>query len=240
MGGPVQGSEAAYPPSVSGREEPADRAEGEASGVTTAGTVEDDVLHPDRHLTGQSEKQRAVVDGAPASERSKQEQNDEFVAWFQDRGQELLIRSAQLVSGRDWEDAAAAGAMRVYEQFGKPEVRERIKSKPGYVYTIVRNKYLDYIKVPSRHNAMEQPLPEGDTKGVGGLVAAGDDPGWEVRHAVNLLDQEERELVFLRYFMGLSLSETARNMGLKRSQAERLHKTALEDLRLLLTPEEEG
>lgn len=250
MGGSLKDPEASYPSSGGGGQEPA-VAEGVAAGAASPAVADQqvDAAEDDEYLVAATEsspeRRRGADEAPPMSEgldmSNRQYLDDDFSAWFENPGSQLLLKASHSICGRFGlgEDMAMQSALRIYPQWGDPEKRALFKTNRGYLYQTVRNTFLDYRRNPSRVNEHERELPGEDDRGFWKSVA-GDDAGWEVRLAVQLLNHQERELVFLHYFLRLSLSETARQMNLERRDAVRLRKNALDSLREILGPEEEG
>lgn len=165
--------------------------------------------------------------------------NDDFAEWFSDGGSGLLLRSAHSVCGRHiYEDIASEAAVTIYRQWGDPRKRHLFKTQNGYVFQVVRNTFLSHLRKAGNRPELHQELPgEGDHAF---WMRLSEDPGHEVRQAILLLDADEAEVVFIRYFLNLTLSATARDMGIKRSEAEKLHNKALDELRRVLGPEGAG
>jgi RNA polymerase sigma factor (sigma-70 family) len=165
--------------------------------------------------------------------------NDDFAGWFSEGGSDLLLRSAHSLCGRHiYEDIAFEAAATIYRQWGDPRKRHLFKTQTGYVFQVVRNTFLSHLRKAGNRPGLHQELPGEENRAFWKKVA--EDPGYEVRQAILLLDPDEAELVFIRYFLNLTLSATARDLGLKRSAAEKLHNKALDELRDILGPEGAG
>ena len=173
-------------------------------------------------------------DGRPSTEL-----NQDFATWFEDVGSDLLLRCAHSVCGRElFEDIAFEAAGKIYEQWADPRKRQLFTTHNGYVYQVVRYAFLSYRRKAANRPELHDELPgEADSAF---WSRAGRDSGFEVRQALLFLDDEKAELVFLRYFLNLTLSATAREMGRKRGEAEKLHKQALAELKEILGPEGAG
>ena len=239
MGGSFDGLGADYRPEAVGGRRPA-AAEGDvtkrvnmASGIDHVGVVAPEVdarvLFPEQRL--------AVAEAATTSEDpgcSRQDLDDDFSGWFREPGKGLIIKAAHSVCGRLWEDMAFESAMKIYRQWPDPRKRKLFKTTRWYVYKTVKNVFLDYLKKDSRRGGPECELPgEEDTPEFWRRLAL-TDPGWEVRLAVQRLADDEGVLIFLRYWGRMSLSAVAREMHITRGKAERLHKKALDDLKVML------
>jgi DNA-directed RNA polymerase specialized sigma24 family protein len=196
---------------------------------------------PEALVVGRCPEQRRAADEAVPAPRvlSHAELNDDFAVWFSDAGSDLLLRSAHSVCGRHlYEDIAFEAAGNIYRQWGDPRKRHLFKTQSGYVFQLVRNTFLSYRRKAANRPELHQELPGEEDTAFWHRI--GEDPGCEVRQALLLLDQEMAEIVFMRYFLNLTLSATAREMGLQRSEAEKIHNQALDTLRQILGPEEEA
>ncbi len=164
---------------------------------------------------------------------------DDYAYWFTDHGNRVLHAAGHKIAGRDGTELAADAAVKCYEQWPDPRKRELFKESPRYAYRVVRNLYLDQLKASYHRKEVRAGLPghlsleERST----GTVWDRDlraDPDWEVRLAVNSLDPEESELIFLIYWLRMSRVKAAECMGVTRRQADRLHQSAMGELRTLL------
>jgi RNA polymerase sigma factor (sigma-70 family) len=122
------------------------------------------------------------------------------------------------------EDIAQEAAVKVFKAWPDDETRDKILTVPGHVRTIVYHCFLDHIKVPSRTNYREAELDiERHDRGDDGIDN-------DLRMAVLSLDSDEREMIILRYYRGLTTKEAGSQLGLSPSQAYRLHDKALANL----------
>ena len=137
-----------------------------------------------------------------------------------------------------YEDIAFEAAGKIYRQWGDARKRHLFKTRTGYVFQVVRNTFLSHLCKAGNRPELHRELPGEEDRAFWKKVA--EDPGYEVRQAILLLDREEAELVFIRYFLNLTLSATARKMGLERSEAVKVRNKALGELRRMLGPEGAG
>lgn len=100
-----------------------------------------------------------------------------------------------------------------------------------WIYQITRFTLIDYL----RTNRPSEPLSE--------TLAAGEDLAEDylkketlerLAAALNTLDREERDVIVLRYYEGLTLTEIARSTGISYGMVKVKHKKALDRLRLAL------
>jgi RNA polymerase sigma factor (sigma-70 family) len=171
---------------------------------------------------------------------SQQDLDEEFVVWLREHTTELLAYGRMFAGRSMGEDMAQEAAIKIYKAWSDPAKREKCKSTPVYVQRIVKNAYLDYRKVRSRTNELETELPEEPVGDV--WVARSDDVelSWELTDALLELSDEERTLIFYRYYRGMKIGAAGRMLGLSASRSSELHKRALAQLRQLVSKEEDN
>lgn len=149
----------------------------------------------------------------------------EFETWFRTFAGQLL-RQAYFYTREPKlaEDIAQDTAVKVFKAWADEETRGKILTQPGYVRAIVFHCFLDHIKVPSRTNRGEVELD----------INRHDQPSSEIDHdlhkAVLGLDDDERDMIILRYYNDLTTKEAGNQLGRSPSQAYRLHDKALAHL----------
>ncbi|MGW0501454.1 RNA polymerase sigma factor [Micromonospora sp. NPDC003241] len=146
------------------------------------------------------------------------------------------MRAGHSICGREGYRIACDAAVKIWARWPDEHMRKSFTTSPRYIYRLVRNLFLDDLRLSHSQHERTAGLPGGSEDGIW-EDGAGADPGWEVRHAINLLDQEKAELIFLLYWLRMKLSEASRHMGVTRSKAERLHNSAISELRCLLREE---
>jgi RNA polymerase sigma factor (sigma-70 family) len=151
-------------------------------------------------------------------------------AWLRDN-RDRLLRYAHF---HTWdadlaEDVAQDAAMKIFRSWADDELRRRITTSRGYVFTIVKNSFIDFRKVRSRTNEFEDELTDEEPHEA---TVPHDDPesGWAVRAAIRRLDDDERDLLFLTYYEDLKVKEAGQLLGLTEAQAYRLHERAKRNL----------
>jgi DNA-directed RNA polymerase specialized sigma24 family protein len=166
---------------------------------------------------------------------------DDYVHWFTTDGNRVLRAAGHSIAGRGGNELGADAAVKCYEQWPDPRKRELFKGSPRYCYQVVRNLFLDQNKTSYSRNEIRAGLPghlspeEGSTGTVWDKANGdGADPDWEVRFAVNSLGDEKSELIFLVYWLRMSRVKAAEAMGITRRQADRIHESAMGELRALL------
>lgn len=119
-----------------------------------------------------------------------------------------------------------------------------------WLYTIARNVSIDALRKAShrRHQSLDAPRGGRDGDGEGRALiekVAGDSPDGErhaqaeeitrrVRHAVEQLSDEQREVFVMRQFQGMPFKEIAAVVGVSENTAKSRMRYALENLRLAL------
>jgi DNA-directed RNA polymerase specialized sigma24 family protein len=213
-----------------------------------AGGQQSDPVNDQVDATGVSPERRRADDEPALTWRDLDEGQrkiltDEFTDWFEGDAESIFLKAGHSLCGREGTELACNAVVKVYEQWPDPRKRELFKGTPQYIYQTTRNLYRDNLK--SSYKRREQPfgLPgqaEDENNETNPIWEKRDvvDPGWEVRLAINALNAEKSELIFLIYWLRMSRTKAAEHMGLSRGQGERLHRSAMEELRVLL--DEEG
>lgn len=171
---------------------------------------------------------------------SQQDLDDEFVAWLHEHKAELLAHGRMFAGSSMGEDMAHEAALKIHKTWSDPAKREKCKSNPRYVQKIVKNAYLDYRKVHSRTNELETELPAEDTGDARMMRVDDVESSWELTDALLALSDEERTLIFYRYYQGMTIKQAGHVLGLTRSRSYTLHEQALEKLRQLVSEEEDN
>ncbi|MBI2912993.1 MAG: sigma-70 family RNA polymerase sigma factor [Chloroflexi bacterium] len=123
---------------------------------------------------------------------------------------------------------------------------EALKSIDGYasrgrpllawLYTIARNVVNYHYRSTFRRGAKQTLGESGESKALSGAA----DPaslaeGWDLRAAVDRLSADQREVVLLRYFVGLTTPQVARVLGKQERAVYSLQARAVKALRRHLT-----
>lgn len=100
-----------------------------------------------------------------------------------------------------------------------------------WIYQITRFTLIDYLRTrhPTEPLAEESPAAEDFTEN---LIKK--ETLERLAAALNQLPQEERDIIVLRYYEGLTLTEIARSTGISYGMVKVKHKKALDRLRLAL------
>ena len=154
--------------------------------------------------------------------------------------QDIAFRTAYLVT-RSEEDARDATQDGFVKAFRALDRFDRTKPLQPWLLRIVANEARNRTRSARRRTALELRVarePSGDAApSPEGEVVAGD----ARRHlldAVNRLPEEQRLVVALRYFAGLSEEETAAALGVRTGTAKSRHSRALARLRELMEPDD--
>jgi RNA polymerase sigma factor (sigma-70 family) len=157
----------------------------------------------------------------------------DFEPWFRRSAGEILRQAYFCTRDQVFaEDIAQEVAIKAYKAWANEEIRDKILTQPGYVRAMVKNAFLDHIKVPSRTNLGEVELEVERHSGPGTEV------NQDLRLAVLSLEDDEFHMIIFRYYHDLTISEAGARLGLSASQAFRLHGKALAHLAGLLKERE--
>ena len=153
----------------------------------------------------------------------------DFETWFRTSAGRLLRQAYYFTRDPELaEDIAQDAAVKVFKAWPDEETRGKILTQPGYVRAIVYHCFLDHIKVPSRTNRREAGLD----------IERHDRSDREIDHdlrtAVLGLADDERDMIILRYYNGLTIREAGNQLRLSPARAYRLHDKALASLAGLL------
>ncbi|WP_410673183.1 sigma-70 family RNA polymerase sigma factor [Amycolatopsis sp. cmx-4-68] len=142
-------------------------------------------------------------------------------------------------SKQDAEDLAHEVCVRLLTT--QPSLPTSIDKVKAYLRQCVKNAAISSGRIArSRSNKAESPIPEGDSSKLFGVddrmehVAS----RMDLRVAIRELDVEDQMLIYLRYYVGLSIKKAAREAtGLTGGKAFRRHQAVLDRLRELLAEE---
>jgi RNA polymerase sigma-70 factor (sigma-E family) len=159
----------------------------------------------------------------------------EFVEYVNAR-RPVLVRTAYLVCG-DWheaEDLVQVALVRLYGAW--PRVR-RDGREDAYVRRIVVNAHLDRLRWRARRREV---LVREPFEPPGREAAKWDEPpaADRLRHALRELPPGRRAVVVLRFYVGLTVEETAGELGLAVGTVKSQCSRALASLRVALTEDE--
>ena len=113
---------------------------------------------------------------------------------------------------------------------------EHLEARPGegvssFLYTVTRNTVVDYcrrrrISVPLEEDLLQQDGPEAEVLSAETLD--------RLAQALRQLPEQERDIVVLHYYSGVSLTDIAGRMSLSYPAVKRSHQSALKKLRVLM------
>jgi RNA polymerase sigma-70 factor (ECF subfamily) len=154
--------------------------------------------------------------------------------WYRRHAARLLLFARQWLPGRaDAEDAVQAGFVKFWRN--KPHASD---SDTPLLYTTVRCAALDLLKRNARRARREERVALEtddvwwDADSLGGKEMAGD-----IRRAMERLSGEQREVIVLRVWGGLSFAEIAATLGENINTVSARYRYALAHLKKLLTKE---
>lgn len=104
-----------------------------------------------------------------------------------------------------------------------PGPRRILKNSRSYLYTIARNKCIDYYR-KKKPEVLDPEAEEADSRSEEKLRSI------EIRELVSCLEEELKDAIILRYFQDLKYREIAEIMGISLSKAKFLVAKALEVL----------
>jgi RNA polymerase sigma factor (sigma-70 family) len=157
----------------------------------------------------------------------------DYEAWFRRSGGEILRQAYFCIRDQALaEDIAQEVAIKAYKAWTKEETRDKILTQPGYVRTMIKNAFLDHIKVPSRTNLGEVELD------IERHSRPDTEMNQDLRLAVLSLEDDEFHMIIFRYYHDLTITEAGARLGLSASQAFRLHSKARAHLARLLNEKE--
>ncbi|MCG5461307.1 hypothetical protein MED01_006165 [Micromonospora sp. MED01] len=160
----------------------------------------------------------------------------DFEQWYHESGKSSLMRAGHSICGRRGSETACDAAVKIWSRWPNTRMRELFKTSPRYVYQLVRRLFLDGLEKSYRRHEQSAGLPEDNDDGVW-EGNSDEESGWEVRQAINRLSKEQAELIFLLYWLRMNLSEASRHLTIPRREAEKLHKSAIANLKELLKEE---
>jgi len=147
----------------------------------------------------------------------------------------LLYRTAYLLCGDSHraEDVVQIALAKLYVAWPRVSRMEQVEA---YARRTVVNAHLDETRRPWRR---ERPAPDTQLDGAvdGADRLAPDDALWQ---ALRALAPGQRRVVVLRHYWGLSVEETARDLGVSTGTVKSQSSAALTRLRGTLTPVTNG
>jgi len=158
----------------------------------------------------------------------------EYETWLRGPDGRSMLRLASWYAGDPElaEEMAQEAAVKVFKAWSDDKMRYLVLNQPGYVSAIVRNCFLDHVRANKARKREVEFDAERHSRATRG-------PDQDLRFAVLSLDDDERDMIILRYYEDLTTKEAGSRLGLPRWQAYRLHDKALAHLARLLGEEED-
>lgn len=160
-----------------------------------------------------------------------------------------FMRSRLTVSVEDVEDLTEDVFVKAFANLSKYQYRPGAGFR-SWLYTIARNLRADYLRATQKR-PVERSLDASPEDGREGYIhefgrplateapAEDVDARLDVAEALAALPVDQRRVVELRHYQGLSLDETARVVGKSGEAVKKLHVRAMEALREALSVESE-
>ncbi len=148
----------------------------------------------------------------------------------------LLFTNGYIHNLNDAEDIAQEALIKLSIKRPKFEHESQLKA---YLFKICRNLSINYLKKHGRMQSMAQEMTENikdDMQEVEGRMEL-EDTKLRMHHAMQSLKQEYREVLYLRYFEGLSAKEAAKIMKCSEKQLTALSYQARQQLKKILEKE---
>ena len=137
----------------------------------------------------------------------------------------------RLNSREDAEDLCSEVVLKVFARLDRYDGEKA--SISTWIFTVARNTLIDHFR--TRHPAEEIPEELADDSAVEeGLLRR--ETLEELAAALQALPEEQRDIVVLRYYRGMTLQDIAKRMGLSYGVTKLRHQTALQTLRRKLAP----
>lgn len=148
----------------------------------------------------------------------------------------LLFTNGYIHNLTDAEDIAQEALIKLSIKRPKFEHESQLKA---YLFKICRNLSLNYLKKHGRMQRMAQEMTENITDDSQEIVERMElaDAKLATHRAMQRLKQEYREVLYLRYFEGLSVREAAKIMKCTEKQLTAVAYQAREQLRKILEKE---
>ena len=153
-------------------------------------------------------------------------------------GEELYLRYKDKVLGYirshvgdpyDAEDLCSAVFVKVYSRLGS--YTESLASVSTWIYSITRNTVIDYYRTRRVHAPIDEDLPVEDSTDEALLR---EESLRSLADALKALPRELSDLIILRYYKNLTLTEIAEKMHLSYGVTKNRHREALLRLRTAL------
>ena len=124
------------------------------------------------------------------------------------------------------EDLCSDVFLKVYEKLDSFD--ETKASVSTWIYTITRNRLIDYYRTRKVFEEIPETLEDGSR--IEEEVCSREALG-SLAEALERLDERKRDIIILRYYSGVSLKEIAERMGISYTYVKVLQNQAMSELR---------
>jgi RNA polymerase sigma-70 factor (ECF subfamily) len=156
---------------------------------------------------------------------------DDWTAWLDAHGPAMLLFARQRVGGRsDAEDVVQEAFLRFWR------TRQRAADPLAYMFTCVRHCALDWLRSAARRSRRERAAASGEL-GLFSCPVEADERRLAVEAALAHLPAEQREVVVLKVWAGLSFPQIAAALEVPADTAASRYRYALAKLRATLAAE---
>jgi RNA polymerase sigma-70 factor (ECF subfamily) len=158
-------------------------------------------------------------------------ENESWNNWFRRHGPKLLLCARQwTVSTADAEDVVQDAFVRFWRR------QRGLSGEPlALLLTSVRRAGLDVSRRRARRAAREAGVPAGDPAPLFEPLSEGDDRRTAIESALGRLPLEQREVLALKIWGGLTFAQVAGQLGIPPNTAASRYRYALAALRRELT-----
>jgi RNA polymerase sigma-70 factor (ECF subfamily) len=155
----------------------------------------------------------------------------EWQSWLDGHGQSLLLFARQWVTSRsDAEDVVQEAFVRFWRS------RQQAREPIAYLYQCVRNCALEWLRAGARRGRREEAVARGEETFFI-LQSEVDERRRLIETALSRLPAEQREVVVLKIWGGLSFAQIADTLELSANTAASRYRYALAKLREQLAEE---
>lgn len=140
--------------------------------------------------------------------------------------------SSRIPQREDAEDLCAEVFLKIYGKLAT--YNSDFASLSTWIYAVTRNAVIDYFRTRRVHPELSEELSAPDDLEAEGIRR---ETLRELAAALSALPEQQRDIVILRYYEGLTLMEIAGRMGLSYGVVKLRHRDALKTLRKKLEKE---
>ena len=158
--------------------------------------------------------------------------SDQWTDWLDRHGAALVLFARQWVSSRaDAEDIVQEAFVRFWRS------RDRAKDPAAYLYACVKRCVLDWRRGRSRQSRREQAAARPEASSLFDGPLEQDERRAAVEDALRTLPQDQREVLVMKIWGGLSFPQIAESQGVSPNTAASRYRYALAKLREQLAEE---